>query len=107
MEMDDKNVDCTALVTHHGLFKSKRMLPALKNAPSALQHTMDAILVLVKWQRGIVYVDDNIDFLESPEQHLLHVEKLLRLLHDAGTKSKLKRIFFFRNTVDYLVYAIP
>lgn len=48
--MDGKDVDKTALVTHHGLYRKTRMPFALKNAQETIQRTMDVVLVSVQWQ---------------------------------------------------------
>lgn len=64
IEMDYKDVNKTVLVTYHGLFKYSQMTSELKNAPSMFQQAMDVILVSIKWQHAIVYIDDNLIFLK-------------------------------------------
>lgn len=87
----DKDVNETALVTNHGLFKYKWMLFGLKNAPTMFQQAVGVILASVEWQRAIVYINDVIIFSKSPEQHLLHIDELILLLRDECTKIKMEK----------------
>lgn len=47
LEMDEKDIDKTAFVTHHGLFKCTRMRFGLMNASAMFQPAMDVILASV------------------------------------------------------------
>jgi len=42
----------------------------------------------VKWQICLVYLDDVIVFLGSPEEHLQHLDEVLTLLGKAGVTLK-------------------
>lgn len=65
IEMDNKDVEKTAFVTHHGSFKYSNAV-CLKNTPATVQRSMDVIILSVNWQHVIVYMDDIIIFLKTP-----------------------------------------
>lgn len=48
IEKDNKDVNKTAFVTHHGPFKYTRMPFGLKNAPASFHRAIDVILTSVK-----------------------------------------------------------
>lgn len=70
LDLENKNVDKTASVTRHGLFRYTTMPFGLKNAPAWYQRAMDVKLAFVKCQLVIVFIDDIINFSKSPQQHL-------------------------------------
>lgn len=48
---------------------------------------MDVILASVEWQHAISYIDETIIFSKTPEQHLQHIEEVLRLLKKVAQKT--------------------
>ena len=106
IEIEEEDKDKTAFVTHHELFRFKRMSFGLRNAPSTFQRTIDIILATAKWQYAIVYLDDIIIFSNSVEEHLVHVSKVLDMLQRAGMTLKLKKCFFLEERVDYLGHIV-
>lgn len=101
IDIDRKDIDKTAFVTHHGLFKYTRMPFGLKNAPVTFQCTMDIIPASVKWQHALVYLDDIHILSKTLEVHLKHIDEVLRLLMKAGVTIKLKKCPFNGKTIDY------
>ena len=106
VELDERDKDKTAFVTHHGLYRYTRMPFGLKNAPATFQRAMDVILASVKWQTAIVYLDDVIVFSTDIGQHVHQVDRVLRLMSEAGMTLKLKKCFFFCDKIDYLGHVI-
>lgn len=78
--MGKNDVDKSIFDTHHGLQRYIRMLFELESSPTTFQRTKDIILASVKWQCTIVYIDDVIAFFILPEEHVTHIEIILRLL---------------------------
>lgn len=62
VETDDKDIDKTALVPHHGHFEYTGMPLSLESAHATVRRAMDVILALVKRQKVIVYFGDVIIF---------------------------------------------
>ncbi len=98
--------DKTTFTSHYGTYRFKRMPFGLKNAPATFHRVVDIILAGVKWQHCFVYLDDVIVFSNEVESHLRHLDKVLRLLGDAGISLKLKKCQFFKESVDYLGHVI-
>jgi len=63
---------------------------------------MDIILSGVKWQSCLIYLDDVIVYSKTEEGHVGHVDRVLRLLLEAGVKLRLPKCRFFRKTVENL-----
>ena len=96
IEMDEASKDLTSFVSHHGLFRYKRMPFGLKNAPYTFQRAMDIILAPAKWQFAIVYLDDIIILSNTLEEHFEHIKVVMKLCQAAGLSLKLRKCFFFQ-----------
>ena len=96
----------TTFTCHEGCFQFKRMPFGLCNAPATFQRTLDILLAGYRWKSCLVYLDDIIIFSKSREEHIQHVEEVLRVLRDAGLSLKLEKCQFFTDTVDYLGHVI-
>lgn len=65
-EMVERDWDKKAFTLNHGLYKLKRMEIGLKNAPMTVQRAMTVILASIRWQVGLVRLEDIFLFLNSP-----------------------------------------
>ena len=61
----------------------------LTNAPATFQRALDIILSDVKWQSRLIYLDDVIVNCKTEQEHVGHVDRVLRLLRDAGMTRRL------------------
>jgi transposase InsO family protein len=102
----DEDKDKTAFVTHCGVHRFTRMPFGLCNAPATFQRALDMLLAKVKWKFALVYLDDVIIYSRSLEDHLVHVDYVLRLLRNAGISLKLQKCNFFQPRVDYLGHVV-
>ncbi len=98
--------DKTTFMSHFGTYRFVRMPFSLRNAPATFQSAIDVILLGVKWQHCLVYLNDVIVFSKSLPDHLVHLEHILGLLRNAGVSLKLKNCNFFTQSVDYLGHVI-
>ena len=98
--------DKTAFVSHHGLYRFKRMPFGLANAPGTFQRAADVILASVWWQFAIVYLDDIVIYSDSVEQHFEHLTTVLSLLNKAGLTLRIEKCKFLHTTIDYLGHVI-
>ena len=53
-----------------------------------------------------VYIDDILVFSKTLEEHLLHLERVLKRIIDVGLKLKPAKCQFFRQEVEYLGHTI-
>ena len=65
----------------------------LSNAPATFQHLMDLLLVGLKWNSCLVYLDDVIVVGSTFEEHLLRLREVFERFRDAGLKLKLSKFF--------------
>ena len=76
---------------HKGAYQYKRMPFGLTNASATFQRALDIILSAVKWQSYLIYLDDVIVYSKTEEEHVGHVDRVLRLLRDAGVTLRLPK----------------
>ena len=81
------------------------MLFGLKNAPAAFQRPMQQVLMGLNPTDSApfvsVYIDDIMIFSQTLEDHMCHVEMVLKRLAEVNLKLK-----FFCQEVQYLGYMI-
>jgi len=95
-----------AFVCNEGAYLYKRMPFGLTNAPATFQRVLDIILSGVKSQSCLIYLDDVIVYFKTEEEHVGHVDDVLRLLRGAGVTLRLPKCRFFRRTVELLGHEI-
>jgi len=93
-------------VCHEGAYQFKRMPFGLTNAPATFQRALDIILSGLEWQSCLIYLDDVIVNCKTEQEHVGHVDRVLRLLRDAGVTLRLPKCRFFRQTVKNLGHEI-
>lgn len=65
---------------------------------------MDELLMNVKWQIALVYLDNTAIFSRRPDKHIAHVLQVVTLLIDTGMALNLKKckLLIYRiNNLDY------
>jgi len=85
--------------THQGLFQFKWLPFSLRNGPSIFQRVMQSILALYLWIFWIfclVYIDNIVIYSKSYKDHLIHLDKVLEAIENAGiTLSPTKCHLFY------------
>ena len=79
----DRDIPKTAFVCKDGHYEFTRMPFGLKNAPAVFQKLTSRIMTPHK-QFAVPYIDDVVIFSGSWEEHLVHVERVLTTLREAG-----------------------
>lgn len=108
IEMDAKDVNMTAFMTHNRLYRYTRMLFEFKNATKSSQKAMHVILASFKFKCVIFQIDEVIIFSKSLEKYVTHVDKILGLVihFEMKLELKLKKCHFFSKSIDYLKHVI-
>jgi len=96
----------TAFITHCGIYHWLSMPFGLKNAPATFQRALDITLSGLKWQIGLVNLDDVIIFSANAEQHLKDVDTVLHRLREAGVTLYLEKCTWFSDEVEYLGHIV-
>ena len=68
----------------------------MTNELACFQQTMDLILTKHKWKTCLVYIDDFVIYLENEDDHIHHVDEILRTLAHAGVTLKIKDCHLFQ-----------
>ena len=76
VEMDEKDIEKTAFITHEGLYEWIVMPFGLTNAPATFQRTMQMVLGELFYTIAPVYINDIIVHSKTFENHLEDVEQV-------------------------------
>ena len=72
-----------AFRSHRGLYQFRRMPFGYRNGPAVFQRVMQGILAPFLWIFALVYIDDIVIFSKSFEDHLVHVNLVLKAIGEA------------------------
>ena len=76
----------------------------LAQAPAFFQHLMNKVLDNCSF--AMTYLDDIINFSNSEEEHLAHIDQIFRRLEAADLKMKRSKYDFFKKHIHYLGHLI-
>ncbi|SDA02660.1 BZ3500_MvSof-1268-A1-R1_Chr7-2g09543 [Microbotryum saponariae] len=96
----------TAFRTRYGHFECLVMPFGLTNAPAAFQHLMKSIFHDLLDVTVLVYLDDILIFSDSPSDHVVHVQEVLRRLIDNRLYCNPKKCEFHQTSTEYLGFII-
>ena len=94
-----------AFVCKDGHYEFTRMPFGLKNAPAVFQKLTSRIMTPHK-QFAIPYIDDVVIFSGSWEEHLVHVEKVLTTLREAGLTVSVNKCKWGGKIVQFLGHCV-
>ena len=96
----------TAFTCHMGLYQYRRMPFGLTNVPATFQHLMNQLFAGEQCRFVYVYLDDILIVSSSMQDHLGHVEQVLRRLDEAGLRLKPGKCAFAQKEIEYLRYTL-
>ena len=110
IKMHPESSPKTAFVTHEGLHEFTVMPFGLTNAPAAFQRVMQQVVMGLNTADApnfvSVYIDDVLVFSRTLEEHLDHLERVLKRLIEVGLKLKPQKCHFVRQEVGFLGHVI-
>ena len=84
LEMAEDSKELTAFRSHRGLYQFKRLPFGFRNGPSVFQRVMQGVLSAYLWVFTLVYIDDIVVYSKSFEDHLKHVDAVLKEIAKSG-----------------------
>ena len=106
IEIEEEDKQKTAFTTDEGHFEFNRMPFGLTNAPATFQRLINNVLRQALKKYALVYLDDVIIFSKTIDDHINHIQAVLKLLKEAGLKIKLSKCTFLRQEVEYLGHIV-
>ena len=106
VKMSDDDKHKTAFTCHLGLYQYRRMPFGLTNAPATFQRLMAQLFSGPEWDFVFVYLDDILIASASMDEHLEHVEKVLKRLIQAGLRLKPSKCTFATTEIQYLGHTL-
>jgi len=70
VSLNEENSDKTAFITQRGMYKFKKMPFRLCNTVATFQQLMDLVLNRLNLTICLAYLDDIVQFSNTPEEHL-------------------------------------
>jgi hypothetical protein len=86
IEMDERDKEKTAFITHEGLYQWKVMPFGLTNAQATFQSMMQEVLGELFYKEAPAYIDDVNVHSKTFEEHLKYLEEVFKRLQKAGLK---------------------
>src|SRR5579862_411424 len=106
IEMEEEDKAKTAFTCYLGLFEFNVMPFGLKNAPPTFQRMMNKILKEWLYKFVVVYIDDILIYSKTFEEHLVHIEKVLRKLKEVNLMMKLKKCDWCKQEIQFLGHVV-
>jgi hypothetical protein len=106
LPIDEDSRQYTAFSTQRNHWQFKRLSFGLRNAPSAFQREIQAVLSSFPSNRVIVYIDDILIMGCTFDEHLDLVSKVLQTLQTYNIKIKPSKCEWFKAEVEYLGHLV-
>jgi len=106
IEMEEEDKELTAFICSQGLYEFNIMPFGLKNAPPTFQRAMNKIFREYIDDFMNVYIDDIVIYSKSFEEHLEHIEKVLKRLKEVNMMIKMKKCEWAKRNVEYLGHIV-
>lgn len=106
IRMDEASQSKTAFNVPGGHFEYTRMPFGLSTAPATFQRLMDSVLMGLKGENCLVYLDDIILYSADLGTHLQALDQVLSRLKSVNLSVQLSKCHFVVDEVDYLGHKV-
>jgi hypothetical protein len=106
IQIDPEDVPKTAFRTPFGHFQYKVLCFGLTNAPSVFQAAMNDIFRDFLGDFVLIYLDDVLVLSKTPEDHLIHLERVLQRLEEFNLYANFKKCEWGRTHLDFLGHVV-
>ena len=106
VEVKQEDKEKTAFVTHSGLYEFNVMPFGLVNAPATFQRLMTIVFSGLLGKFCLTYIDDNIIFSKTFQDHNEKLRVVLKRLQDAKLKVKPEKCKFAYTSVLFLGHVV-
>ena len=106
IELLENDREKTAFSVNNGKYEFCRLPFGLKNAPSIFQRAIDDVLRDQIGKSCHVYIDDVIIYSRTENEHIAHVDWVLRKLLQANMRVSAEKSKFFKSNVEFLGFVV-
>ena len=106
VEIEEKERERTAFISHKGLYQYKRLPFGLKNAPAQFQPLMDQVIRGLRWQAALVYIDDLLIYSNNWTDHICHLRTMIEAARSAAIVFSLEKCSFAFTDVKLLGHRL-
>lgn len=106
VQIAEQDKEKTAFISKYGTYEYNVMPFGLCNAPATFQRLMNNVLGDTLWKYTMDYIDDISIFSETWEDHLRHIEEVLKRLKKAKLKINTNKCHFATKEMQFLGHLI-
>ena len=106
VKLSDKSKMVACMSTPAGDFQPKTAIFGLKNLPHFLTKLTDLIFQDLRGKYLAYYQDDLLIYSNNVEDHLIHIEEVIKRIERANLTADPKKTHLFKDKVEFLGYTL-
>jgi hypothetical protein len=102
--MREEDKQKTSFISGNRLWQYRRMAFGLKNSPATFQRCIS--MAIGENDFSLAYLDDIVIFSRTIEDHLTHIESILKSLSKHNLNAKMNKCEFFKTSLTFLGHIV-